>query len=93
MSQETAVQLQHLLDFVINCPENADIEAMDCNESCESMARLAERVAAGATLAEILPALQHHMRYWHDCRDEFLALVNVLRMEQLSADQIRGLAE
>jgi len=81
MKASTQARLQALLDFVLNCPENDSIEAMDCNDHCESMAALAERVAAGATLEEILPDLQHHMRYWRDCREEFAALVNVLKME------------
>jgi hypothetical protein len=81
MKHDSADQLQALLDFVLNCPENASIEAMDCNDHCESMAALAERVANGATLQDILPELEHHMQYWGDCREEFTALVNVLRME------------
>ncbi len=82
MKPDTADQLQALLDFVLNCPENERIEAMDCNDHCENMAALAERVAAGATLEQILPELQRHMHYWGDCREEFTALVNVLRMER-----------
>lgn len=81
MSQSTAKRLQELLDFVLNCPENEQIEAMDCNEHCEKMAVLAERVAAGASLQDILPELEYHMRYWRDCREEFAALVAVLKME------------
>jgi hypothetical protein len=81
MSQSTASRLQALIDFVLNCPENEQIEAMDCNEHCEQMAVLAERVAAGASLEDILPELEHHMRYWRDCREEFAALVAVLKME------------
>ncbi len=81
MSQLKIDRLQALLDFVLNCPENEQIEAMDCNEHCESLAALAERVAAGASLEDVLPELEYHMRYWHDCREEFEALVAVLKME------------
>jgi hypothetical protein len=87
MSQNTADRLQELIDFVLNCRENDAIEAMDCNEHCESMASLAERVAAGATLDEIRPELEYHMRYWRDCREEFIALVNVLKMEAANWQQ------
>lgn len=86
MSQDAVARLQALLDFVVNCPENEDVEAMDCNEHCEKISRLAERVAAGETLEDILPALQHHMRYWRDCREEFIALVSVLKMEAMLYD-------
>ncbi len=81
MSDNTVERLQELLDFVVNCPENSEIESMDCNEHCESISRLAERVAAGESLRDVLPALEHHMRYWRDCREEFIALVSVLKME------------
>jgi phosphomevalonate kinase len=83
MSMPAATRLQELLDFLMNCPENDEIEAMDCNDHCEKMACLAEKVAAGATLEEIRPALEKHMQYWRDCREEFIALVNVLKMESV----------
>ncbi len=73
--------LTELLDFIENAPADEEIIAMDCNEHCEQLAALAERVANGAELQEILPELQDHMRYWGDCREEFIALVNVLRAE------------
>lgn len=81
MSTTRAERLQEILDFVANAPENLDIIAMDCNDHCEQMASLAERVARGASLEDIRPELQAHMHYWHDCREEFLALVAVLRAE------------
>lgn len=87
MPDETALQLQAMLDFVLNCPENDEIEAMDCNDHCEKMSALAEQVASGATLEDILPELQYHMQYWRDCREEFIALVNVLKMEALLNSQ------
>jgi hypothetical protein len=73
--------LTELLDFIENAPANEEIIAMDCNEHCEQLAVLAERVANGAELQDILPELQEHMLYWGDCREEFIALVNVLRAE------------
>jgi len=80
--QQRIVQnLQTILDFTANAPENHEIMAMDCNDHCENMAYLAERAAAGAPLEEILPELQHYLRYWRDCREEFVALVSVLKAE------------
>lgn len=81
MSTPPAERLQEILNFVANAPENLDIIAMDCNDHCEKMASLAERVARGASLEEIRPELQAHMLYWRDCREEFLALVAVLKAE------------
>jgi hypothetical protein len=84
---ERLIQLQAMLDFVANAPENPAIIAMDCNDHCEQMAGLAERVASGTPLEIILPELQEHMRYWGDCREEFFALVAVLKAEMLGANQ------
>ncbi|MCU0514418.1 MAG: hypothetical protein MUE40_17840 [Anaerolineae bacterium] len=81
MSSTGRAALSELLDFLENAPENQEIIAMDCNDSCEQMACLAEKVARGARLEDLLPELQKHMRYWKDCREEFLALVAVLRAE------------
>ena len=80
--QQRIIQnLQTILDFVANAPENHQIMAMDCNDHCENMACLAERAAAGAPLEEILPELRHYLGYWRDCREEFMALVSVLKAE------------
>lgn len=81
MSQERVAKLTELLNFIENAPADEEIIAMDCNDHCEQMAVLAEQVANGADLQAIMPALQHHMKYWGDCREEFIALVAVLRAE------------
>lgn len=73
--------LEDFLNFLANAPEDQEIIAMDCNEHCEQLAALAERVARGEDLGTILPELQQHMRYWRDCREEFWALVAVLKAE------------
>lgn len=73
--------LNELLNFIENAPANDEIIRMDCNEHCEELATLAEQVASGTPLDEILPELHEHMKYWGDCREEFLALVSVLKAE------------
>ena len=83
--------LNELLIFVEKAPANDEIIAMDCNDHCEDMAKLAEQVANGADLAQVLPELQEHMKYWGDCREEFIALVNVLKAEML--DELPELAD
>ncbi|MDQ7025040.1 MAG: hypothetical protein Q9P01_18615 [Anaerolineae bacterium] len=79
--QQRVDNLSALLDFVENAPTNEEIIAMDCNDHCENMAKLAEQVANGARLEDVLPELQEHMKYWGDCREEFIALVSVLKAE------------
>lgn len=83
MAHNNLEQLNNLLDFVVNAPEDPEIIAMDCNDHCEQLAELAEQVANGASLEEVLPELQAHMKYWGDCREEFIALVHVLKAEML----------
>jgi hypothetical protein len=79
--QQRLKNLEFLLDFVEKAPEHPEIIAMDCNDHCEDMAILAERVAQGESLDSVLPELQEHMKYWGDCREEFYALVSVLKAE------------
>ncbi len=84
--QHDGDQLERLLDFVANAPTDEEIIKMDCNDCCEKLAQLAEQVAHGAELSEILPELQKFMSYWEDCREEFEALVEVLRTEKALED-------
>ena len=83
--KQRAENLSALLNFVENAPANEAIISMDCNDHCEDMAKLAEQVANGASLEEVLPELQEHMKYWGDCREEFIALVSVLKAEMCNA--------
>lgn len=91
MAEKTFTTLQELVDFVANAPEDQEIIAMDCNDHCEQMATLADRVARGENLDALLPELQHFLRYWRDCREEFLALVAVLKAEM--ADELPELPQ
>jgi hypothetical protein len=81
--KQRAKNLNDLLNFIENAPADERIIAMDCNDHCEELAALAEQVANGAKLEDILPELQEHMKYWGDCREEFIALVSVLKAEML----------
>ena len=83
MPQETnGDQLGKLIDFIVNAPADETLIKMDCNDCCEKITQLAEQVANGAELREILPEMKKFMRYWGDCREEFEALVAVLKREK-----------
>jgi len=84
--QHEGDQLGKMFDFIVNAPADEEIIAMDCNDNCEQIARLAEQVANGADLNDILPELQKFMNYWGDCREEFEALVAVIRAENTIED-------
>lgn len=75
-------QLDKLVDFIANAPADESLIKMDCNDCCEKITQLAEQVANGADLDEIWPEMQKFMHYWGDCREEFEALVAVLRQEK-----------
>ncbi len=84
-NQQIQDDMQNILDF-LNAPEEEYIIHIDCSD-CDQLAALAEAVASGAAVADVLPALNAHLRYWRDCREEFEALVGVLKAE--SSGQIR----
>lgn len=71
--------LKNILDF-LQAPEDEYVIEMDCS-SCDTLAALAEKVAAGTPIQEVLPALAEHVQYWRDCREEFEALVAILKAE------------
>jgi hypothetical protein len=70
------------MKFVLNAPFDEFIIAMDCKDGCEQLALLAERAAAGEKVSDLLPELEEHMEYWKDCREEFEALVAVIKAEE-----------
>lgn len=78
-------QLETLFDFIVNAPADENLITMDCNDCCEKITQLAEQVANGADLNEIWPEMQKFMRYWGDCREEFDALVAIIRQENALA--------
>lgn len=71
-----------LMDFLLNWTFNEEVIAMDCRDCCEQLSDLAERVAAGERLCDLMPQLEEHMDHWKDCREEFEALVAILKAEQ-----------
>ncbi len=74
-------ELGRLFDFIVNAPADETLIKMDCNDCCEKITRLAEQVASGADLDDILPEMKRFMAYWGDCREEFEALVAVIERE------------
>jgi uncharacterized protein YyaL (SSP411 family) len=73
---------KQLMDFVLNTSFDEDCIHMDCTDGCEQIAALADRVASGEALDEIMPVLKEHMAHWKDCREEFDALVEIIRAEK-----------
>ncbi len=72
---------EELMRFLLETPFDEEVIAMDCADGCEELSQLAERVAAGESVATLMPALKEHMHYWKDCREEFEALVALVKAE------------
>lgn len=79
MPRCTEDDLKPMLNF-LTAPESEYVERIDCS-NCDTLASLAERVAQGIPVAEVLPELEKHLHYWRDCREEFEALVMLLKAE------------
>ncbi len=81
--------INDVMSFIFEAPCEEEIVNMDCNDYCTQVARVAEQVACGVSIKELMPKLQQHLKYWVDCREEFDALVTVLKANsdnQLSAE-------
>lgn len=81
---------KQLMDFVLKAPFDESVIDMDCKDGCDQISQLAERVARGEKLEDLLPEYEEHIQYWRDCREEFEALVAIIRAEH--AGQLPDLA-
>ena len=72
-------QLRKLIDhiFVSHFDSEMDCESCNCQLEC-----LAEKVANGASLSDLLPEVEAHIRCCRDCREEWQALLCILRAER-----------
>ena len=55
---------------------------LDCDACSDQLACLAELVAVGHDPKKLLPAVQAHLDCCGDCREEFEALVFIMRGQQ-----------
>lgn len=71
-------QLQKLIKAIFEEHQDGDI---DCETCSQQLNCLAELVATGAELRQLLPAVEAHLRCCGDCREEYQALLCILRAE------------
>lgn len=71
-------RLDRLLQCLIAAHEEDHISCESCGEQFEC---LAEQTAQSADISVILPAVERHLACCPDCREEFEALVAILRAE------------
>jgi hypothetical protein len=68
------VLMQRILDM-----HDTDVDCESCNEQLDCLAELA---ASGHDPKKLLPAVQAHLDCCSDCREEFEALLCILRAQQ-----------
>ena len=54
-------------------------DEMACDECLEQLDRFVEMTLAGQNAAQAMPLVQHHLEQCGNCREEFEALLSVLR--------------
>ncbi len=81
MSKCDENNVNDMLSFIFEQPCEDEIVDMDCNDYCGRIARLAEMVADGKDLQQLRPAFEQHIQHWSDCREEFEALVSIIKAE------------
>ncbi len=74
-------QLSTFFHYLLTEPCQDTVD-MDCNDCCEYLSQLAEQVAAGTSLRELMPDLAEHLHCYPCVKEEFQALITVLRAEQ-----------
>ncbi len=71
-------ELRKLLDCIVTSHRD---DCLDCESCGQQLDCLAERVAAGGSLDDLLPEVSTHLCCCRDCFEEFEALVAILRAE------------
>jgi hypothetical protein len=71
-------QLHKLINAIFS--DHQDI-CIDCETCSQQLNCLAEMVAAGVEVQELLPAVEDHLRCCADCREEYQALLCIMRAE------------
>jgi hypothetical protein len=71
-------QLHKLIQAIFDEHQDSEI---DCETCSQELNCLAELVTAGAEVRQLLPAVEAHLRCCGDCREEYQALLCILRAE------------
>lgn len=74
-------QLVSFFNYLLTDPCNNSVD-MDCCDCCEYTSMIAEQVAKGRPLRELMPDLAKHMHCYPCVQEEFQALTAILAAEQ-----------
>lgn len=69
-------QLHKLIANIFD--QHADRDTMDCETCGLHFHRLAEMVASGASVDQLLPEVQNHLSCCEECSEEFQALLCII---------------
>jgi hypothetical protein len=61
--------------------EDHQDDCIDCDTCCQQLNYLAELVASGAEVRQLLPAVEDHLACCPDCREEYRALLCIMQAE------------
>lgn len=70
--------LRKLIEAIFMVHQDSD---MDCETCAAQFDCLVEKVAAGANLHDLLPEVEAHLECCADCREEYNALLAIIRAE------------
>ncbi len=71
--------MQKLLNCIFNTHPESE---MSCTACERELTRVAEEVALGAKLSDASPAVDMNLQFCPNCREEFEALVAIIRAEK-----------
>jgi hypothetical protein len=69
------------LEMMVNQLEHTQDVELSCDEVLALLDQFAEAYLRGEDVAQALPLVQHHLDMCGDCREEFEALLRILRAE------------
>ncbi len=90
MTEQSDKSLDKLMKLLVDAekPFNEQVVSMDCKDDCEEVAEMAERVAKGEKLEDIFPEYAAHIDLIRCSKEEFEALVSVIKADLSSADDV-----
>ncbi len=74
-------KLSKLLQAIFDNHEDEPPGGITCDGCCDEFASLVEMVVNGAELSVLLPAVETHLRCCRSCREEYEALLCIVRAE------------
>ena len=80
-ANDTDAQLAAFFAYLVSEPCEHSCN-MDCDDCCEYTSRLADQVAAGHSLRELMPELASHLHCSPSVSEEFQALIQILEAEK-----------